>query len=140
MYSTLLSKIQTTLEACDKLQVIYNYPEMKIEGYPAALYYATNFDNGYLTAAENLRAYDFQIYIAQEAEKASMTQAVNTILAPAVDQVLDQFDEDWSQGAIDGHRVWWELTNGGQFFTEQNSGGIVVSFELNLKINVVVNI
>jgi hypothetical protein len=135
MYATLLPKIQTTLEACDKLNdKVYNYPIKDFPGYPCAYYIPTVFENEFLTNAENLKGYNFKIYIIQEMKKAGNQNAINTILAEAVDQIMAQFDEDWNQGTLDGHRIWWKLNTGDWGFAD-NEAGRVVFAELNLIVN-----
>ena len=136
MFATLLPKIQATLEKCLLISKIYNYPIETFEGYPCVYYIPTNFDNNYLSSNENIKGYNFKIFVIQEMKKAGNQVAINTILAGVVDQIIAQFDEDWNQGTLDGHRIWWALNAGDWGFADEKSGRVVFA-ELNLTVNLV---
>lgn len=138
MYTTLLPKIQTTLAKCDKISRIYNYPIKTFEGYPCVMYLPTNFDNDYLTTAENIKGYNFKLFVIQEMGVAGNQASINTILAGVVDQIIAQFDEDWNQGTLEGHRIWWRLNAGDWGFADEKAGRVVFA-ELNLTVNLMTN-
>lgn len=138
MYGTLLPKIETTLNKCNKLADIKNYPVEEFGSYPTAMYFPVNSNNEYWSNEENRKEYRFSIFIVQEMNVRSRKEAINTVLANAVDQVQEQFDEDWDQGTLDGHRIFWTLTNGNWFFSEEDTGRMVTA-ELTLKADLITN-
>lgn len=138
MFSILIPKIKTTLESVSELAVVYDYPESKYTGYPAAIFFPVAFDNQFLTNEENLKGFNFKIVIITESKVKGTQNASNVVLAKAVDAVISQFDQDWSQGALDGHRIWWKL-NAGDWAMSVEQDSKMVYAELNLIVNLMTN-
>lgn len=118
MWETLISQIKTTLDELtgsgNPLAYVYDFPQTKIEGYPAALFFPSNFSNRYDSTVENAKEYQFSIFLLLETEIAGMQTSYNTIMPALLDQVIAKIDEDWDGGqtTIGSHRIWWTLGSG----------------------------
>lgn len=118
MWETLISQIKTTLDELtgsgQPIAYVYDYPETKLQGYPAAIFFPSDFTNIYDGNQENKKEYQFSIFLLLETKVAGKQQAYNTIMPALLDQVIAKIDEDWNGGttAIGGHRVWWTLSSG----------------------------
>ena len=135
MYTTLINKIQETLEKIDSISKIYSYPATKLEGYPAVVFRPSDFENSFSSNAENFKIYKFLAWIIVSAESKSMKDVFETILPTAVDDVVAQFDEDWNGGTIDGHRCWIIVDNG-IWATDSTEDGQTAYAELNITIKI----
>jgi len=138
MYTTLINKIETTLEKVDSVQEIYNYRTTKVDGYPAVVFTPDSMDNSFETVTENFKVYRFRIWIWVSAEVKSMEDVNNSILPNVVDDVVAQFDEDWDGGTINGHRCW-VLMNSGIWDTVDSESGKAAYAEMTLSIKVITN-
>jgi hypothetical protein len=141
MFSEIMSKIGTTLNGLTgsgkPLQVVYNYPVDDISGYPCAIYYPVAFDNTFLTNAEDMKGCKFKIFIVMETKIEGVSGAY-TLMGTVLDTVIGEFDEKWSQGSIEGHRVWWKISNG-DWALSNTKTGLVLSAELDLIANLITN-
>lgn len=138
MFKTLIANIKTTLDKVTELAYVYDYPVVNLDGYPSAIFYPVSVDNSYITNAENLKAYNFKIFVIVEMTIKDKQTAFNTILSGAVDAVIAQFDEDWDGGTIGGHRAWYELNSGDWYSNEVTDGQQGIA-ELNLTVNLMTN-
>lgn len=141
-YHTILQKIGVTVNALTgsgkPISKVYGYPKENLAGYPAIVYYPISFDNNYLTNAENLKGYAFKVFVVCEATQKNIAEVFTDILPKAVDAVIEKFDEDWSQGSLDGHRVWWKLQTGNWTITPTEKGAECVA-DLTLIVNLITN-
>ena len=113
MYTTLISKIDTTLDKVDKISKIYNYPETKLKGFPAVLFRPDTFENSFESVKENFKIYRFSMWVVVSSDETkTMEDVFGTILPDVVDDIVAQFDEDWDGGTIDGHRCWIKIDSG----------------------------
>lgn len=138
IYPAILAKIQDTLEKCTKIKKIYNYPVTDIKGYPAAIYYPDNMNNGFETNEQNMKLYDFSLFIVVNTGSKSIDEVYQTVMPNAVDEVIENFDSDWDYSTIDGHRVWQKL-NTGAWDVGAFDKGITVTASLNLQIKLLTN-
>lgn len=138
IYPTILSKIQTILESCEKVKKIYNYPVTNVEGYPAVIYFPINLDNSFETTQENFKIYEFGIWIAVSTGNIGIDEIYQRIMPNVIDEVIERFDSGWDFNTIDGHRVWQKLTTG-TWETENSDKGIIVTANLNLQIKLLTN-
>jgi hypothetical protein len=137
MFTSLISNVNTVLNSVTELAFVYNHQlkEDQVDGFPCAIFYPVAFDGHYLSNQENLEGYKFKIFIIAEANVKTLQAAVNTILAPAVDAVIEQFRADWNQGVTsEGHRIWWNLETGA-WQTSIEADGAVAFTEFDLTIN-----
>ena len=140
MFHTLISKINTALSEVTSVQEYYDYPETKISGYPAVVFFANDFQNNFDSTAENSKVYNFSIFVLQETKTATIKTVYKTIMPKVLDDIIAKFDSTWSQGASTaGHRIWWTMT-GGTWAVVQGQDGEMVQAELNLQINVNTNL
>jgi hypothetical protein len=118
MWTTLIENIKTTLDTLtgsgQPLQVVYDYPEPNITGYPVAIFFPASFTNAYDSNVENKKAYSFSIFLLTETRRLGLQTAYNTAMPELVDAVIAKFDEDWNQGQtiVGEHRVIWTLESG----------------------------
>ncbi len=118
MWETLISQINATLTELtgsgNPLAYVYSYPNPKLEGYPAALFFPSNFSNAYDSNQENAKEYQFSIFLLLETKVAGLETSYNTIMPALLDQVIAKIDEDWNGGqtTIGNHRIWWTLGSG----------------------------
>lgn len=136
MLATIISNLKTNLEAVTQLAVVYDRPLDENEhptGYPAVVFFPDSFNNEFLTNKENLRGYNFAIYVITEANVKTVSQAT-TILANAVDAIIDKFDTVWNGGTIENHRVWQKVTQGRWEYSITDTGVTIIA-PLNLIVN-----
>lgn len=118
MWKTLIENIKATLDELtgsgQPLQVAYDYPRKDLEGYPAALFFPSSFENGYDSNTENKKTYSFSIFLLTETKVMGLQNSYNTAMPDLVDAVIAKFDEDWNQGqtTVGAHRVWWVIESG----------------------------
>ena len=140
MYATLITNIKSILDTLtgvgQKLSVVYDHPLNKgdtISGYPAVVFYPVAHENAFMSNEENFKEYRFKVFVLVECEVASIENVFKTILAEAVDDVVQKFDDEWNGGVISGHRVWYRMTSG-DWYLDQEESGLVATAELNLLI------
>ena len=138
MYTTLIDKIEETLEKVDKIAKIYAYPVSKIEGYPAVIFQPADFENSFSTSNENYKIYKFKMWVIVNGEKKSMKKIFATVLPNVVDDIIAQFDEDWDSGTIEGHRCWVKVDSG-YWTTDSTQDSQTAYAELDLVIKVLTN-
>jgi len=133
MWSTLITNIKTVLDNVSELSRVYDYNISKIGGFPCAIYQPLAFENTFMTNNENFKEYNFRITIIAETKVKNKRQALIDVLAPTVDAVIAQFDQDWDGGQIDGHRIWYRISGGDWGFDEISQGEILFA-DINLAI------
>lgn len=137
MFETLISKVQTTLNACTKVQQVFMYPEKNYTKFPAVCAYPSNFENSFETTDENMKMYRFSIWVMIAATKQKgLNDIFTTVMPKTLDNIIATFDEQWDQGvSADGKRIW-QLINFGVTGTDQYQDGQVAYTELELLIKV----
>jgi len=145
MFTTLIPAIKAVLDtltgAGQPFTSIYDRPLAKdetIEAYPAVVFYPVAVTNEFMTNVENSKQYDFKVFVMTEVEVAGIATAFNTILAGAVDDVIQKFDDEWDGGVVSGHRVWYRLESGDWYLTQEQNG-LLATAELNLQIKLATN-
>lgn len=140
MLATLITNIKSSLQAVTELSVVYERPlgeNEQFTGFPAVVFYPDNFTNEFLTNAENLRGYNFAMFVVTEANVKSIADAT-TIMANAVDAILAKFDNVWDGGVSNGHRIWQRLSQG-RWEYQITETGVTIIAPLNLLVNVATN-
>lgn len=139
--ATLITNINTILSSVTNLAVVYNRPLDENEhptGYPAAVFFPDTFNSEFLSTAENLRGYNFVIYIITEANIKTVSQAT-TIMAKTVDAVMDAFDSSWNGGTTnENHRIWQRISQGRWEYSISEAGVTIIA-PLNLIVNLATN-
>lgn len=145
MWETLIPAVKAILDtltvAGKPLAVVKDRPLIDgetLEAFPAVVFFPSSGENEFMTNDENRKEYAFKIYVMAECEVAGIETAFNTLLASSVDEVTAKFDEAWDGGTIDGHRVWYRLTDGDWGLSQEQNGLIAVA-ELNLLVKLATN-
>jgi len=133
MYETLLSKIDTTLGKIALVKDKFHYPKTKLTKYPSVFYFPAGFENSFETNSENFKIYRFTLMVIVGANQTTLSNSID-VLAKTVQAIMSQFDEDWNQGVIDGHRVWVKLDSGEPWQVSEEQDGIEVHATLNVEI------
>ena len=92
-FAHIRNQLKTKLQALPQLQNVYDYPNNKFSGYPAGVIRSMGNDSDYETVCENERHYVFTVYIYQEKEFLSESQARRRVESLA-DLIIDTFDKD----------------------------------------------
>jgi len=142
MFTTLNTKISSTLASVTELAVVYDRPLAQGEvftGYPAAVFYYTGLRNSFETNQENLKEYLYTIVLVTETQVKGMDAAHGTVMAGLLDAVMEKFDANWDQGASsEGHRIWWKADDVTMGIFEEHTG-LLISATINLTIKVITN-
>lgn len=133
MYETLLAKIQTTLDSIPRVKQSFNFPKTKITAYPAVFYFPAGFENTYETNAENFKIYRFNMVVMVGVPQKGMEESAD-VLARTVSAIIAQFDEDWNQGVIDGHRAWAKIDSSESWQVSEEQDGLEMYATLNVEI------
>lgn len=123
MFSTIIQRLQATLETVSELEVVYPYPETEVSGYPAAVIYPVRFDNQFHSSAQNFKQYQFAIAVIQETSQAGVKAVYTQIMPGVLDAIMEAIDADWNGNVVDGGRVWYTLETGDWTFTTESPGG-----------------
>jgi len=95
------SKIKSKLQTISGIGVVYDFPWVQFEAYPAATITPSGFSSNYETRTENQRVYKFIIRLfhsidvitAKETEKERVQEAVR-IIRGKMDTIVNEFDKD----------------------------------------------
>ena len=134
MYEELITKINTTLGEVTQVKEIFSTPETKIAKFPAVFFKPDGFENAFETNTENMKTYRFLMIVLVGANQKSIEDVFGTVLPKTVDEIVAQFDEDWDQGTISGHRVWAKIDSAGPWEVDEEQDGRIAWAPLNLEI------
>lgn len=125
---TKLDEIKTNFP--DAIQVIYDYVESGISGYPAVLIESQSMGSDFGSQAQNLRTYKFSLTIHQTYEDAGRDEASKRIDA-TVDTIINELDEDFTLGGA----VTQILPVGAnKTFIEDSEAGKKIVFEIDIEL------
>lgn len=129
MYSTLINKIKTTLEAVTEIKEVFPYPigESKLTQYPSAIFYPVGVDNEFHTNEENFKQYNFSCYLVTTTKGITKELLFTRTLPNLLDAVMEQFDQDWSVDS--SNRIWQRVSFGNWGMTEEGNEAVI---ELNI--------
>ena len=133
IYRELNSRIKTILESVTKIKSIYAYPATKIDTYPSAIFYPSNFENTFETTGDNFKIYGYKLWIVVNSEGTTVEDVFDTVMPNVVDSILEALDSGWSFTSIDGHRVWCKV-NTGLWSVSEEQAGVEVTAEIDLSI------
>lgn len=136
MYTTLISKIKTTLEAVTNVKEVFSIPKTKITKYPAVFFKPIGFTNDFETNKENSKTYRFTMMVIVGAQQTTLDNVFNTVLPNTVDAILAKFDEDWDGGTIDGHRCRIKIDSADAWEISGEQDGLEAYAPLNVEIRV----
>lgn len=97
-FVSLRTYLLTKLTAISSLQNVDDHHKTITSGFPACTFEPSQNENDYLTNAENIRKYGFQIIVHQEVSSGGTDNAVG-VLAAAVDAIITALDADFTLGA-----------------------------------------
>lgn len=115
-WTTLRTAIESKLNTLDKLGTVKDYHTDSLDSFPAATFEPSGNSNNFITNTDNFRGYAFDIVIHQEMGNIGQDEALR-ILAAAVDQVIEAFDQDFQLGGASDFNLplpssWGEYTSG----------------------------
>ncbi len=97
MFTTLLNKIVTILEANSLFQEVYNYEAQKFNGDPVAVVSPSGNESDYNTTNANERtyAYSLKLFVSRTARQGDKDKEAERVLRELIDSVMDDFDSDF---------------------------------------------
>lgn len=135
MYETLISKVQATLAQVPNVKDVFSVPKTKLTKFPAVFFKPSGFTNTFETQSENMAIYRFMmIVLVGTNSHLTPSDAFATVLPHTVDAIIAQFNQDWDQGTIDGHRVWVKIDSADAWELSEEEDGIVAYAPLNVEI------
>lgn len=134
MYQTLISKITTTLGNVSNVKDVFTTPKTKITKYPAVFFKPVWFQNSFETQSENMATYRFLMMVLVGANGTTVENAFGTVLPNTVDAIIAQFNQDWNQGTIDGHRVTVKIDSADEWQVSEEQDGLVCYAPLSVEI------
>ena len=135
MYATLLAKIKSTLSSVTKVKQYSNVPGTQINNYPYVFFKPSGFTSSFETNVENANVYNFLLVVIIGTEGTTAENVFDTVLPNVVDAIVDQFDADWNQGTVDGHRVRVLINTADAWELAEEQDGLVAYAPLNLEIS-----
>jgi hypothetical protein len=125
MWESIISKVNTTLEGIGEIKEVFSYPlQGNPKKFPAVVYYPVSMvQNDFNSQADNFKLYTVSISIIVSLSGTTIRQVYSTILPKISDKLVQEFDEKWNMGTVDGHRVWCRLSTGDISYSQEQSGG-----------------
>jgi len=103
MFSIILNKIVSILEANTLIRETFSYEVELFKGTPSAVVIPSSNESDYNTTQENIRVYAYSIKLFVNRDKISKTKA-DKMLRDLVDSVIDDFDKDYTFTGIENPR------------------------------------
>lgn len=128
--ATIRSAIKTKLDAISSISFVYDHSRAVFEGYPAVVFELFDFENSFLTTADNLQTYTFRITIFQETKIQGLDSATD-LVDTVQNDIIIALEGDFS---LTGEVVWCNPTLGDREITETGQG-LVVTQDIDLKCN-----
>jgi len=142
MYATLIQKIKDTLDHISSVSQYGTTPGEEITGYPYVFFKPDGFINEFETGSENAVVYNFLmvVVVSTEGQGGSADHAFSTVLPSVVDDIVAQFNQDWDQGTIDGHRVRVLIDTASAWEMSEEEDGLQAYAPLNIQIRTLTEI
>jgi len=142
MYQLLIAKIKATLTATTGVESFSTVPGSEITSYPHVFFKPDGFGNEFSSGQENEMIFNFIMIVMVSAEGigGSPGKAFDETLPYVVDQIIAQFNADWDQGTIDGHRVRSLVDSASAWELSEESKGLVAYAPLSLQIKMQVDV
>ena len=103
MWNTLRTKILQKLAAQTgtgkPLVSVFDNHQDDFEGFPVATFEPTSKEEGFLSTAENVETYTFEIVVHQEMEKVGAGEAIR-IVGDCLDAIASDFRSDFTLGGL----------------------------------------
>lgn len=140
MYSTLITKIKTTLAGVSNVKDYFSVPKSKLEKFPCVFFKPMGITNTFETSQENFKIYRFlMIVMAGGVKQTTPENLFDTVLPNTIDAIVAAFDENWNVGTIDGHRAWVKIDSADAWELSDEEDGLVAYAPLNLEIKLLSN-
>lgn len=124
MYNTITAHIKSILDNIDAIQAVYPYPLAGSSAKsPYVIFFPDSVENVYNTTADNLKTYQYKLWVAVNLSGTDENAVFTSILPNAVDKVLEAFDSNWSH-QIDSHRAWLIIGSGSWGLSEENKSKV----------------
>lgn len=96
---TLIDNLHTLISEVDGIQSVSKYPELDIAGYPAVFIADSEVPGDYQSSQDNIRIYAFKIWILNQYDQGSFTDAVDAVrdLADLITNKIDEQESPNSQ-------------------------------------------
>lgn len=125
MWTTILNKLQTTLEGITQVKEVIPYP---IQGnpskYPAVVFYPVSMvSNDFNSTKDNFKIYTVNISVILSIGGTTVKKIYTETMPKIADKVVQELDEAWNFGTIDGHRCWARASTGEITYTQEQAGG-----------------
>ena len=98
MFTILLNKIVSILEANTLIQEVHNFEAQKFDGDPVAIVSPSGNESDYTTTNinERLYAYSVKLFVSRTARDGDSDKEADRVLRNLVDSVLDDIDKDFT--------------------------------------------
>lgn len=142
MYAILIQKIKDTLTATTDVQSFSTVPGEAITQYPHVFFKPDGFTNEFHTGQENEITYSFLMIVMVSAEGVggSADKAFAQVLPVVVDAIVAQFNQDWDQGVVGGHRVRALVDSAASWQLSEEDKGLVAYAPLSVQIKALVDV
>lgn len=135
MYEQLIAKVQATLGNVQRVKDVFSTPKTKLTKFPAVFFKPAAFANEFETGQENMATYRFlMLVLVGTGKNMTAEDAFGTILPKTVDEIIAQFNADWNQGTIDGHRVRVKVDSADEWQVSEEQDGLIAYAPLNVEI------
>lgn len=137
IYKTLHTAIKSILDGAETIKQVIGYPTASLNKYPAVVFFPSGVSNVFSTTAENFREYKFKMFVVAGVDQTTMKKVFEDVMSKACDDVLAEFDENWSLNSIDGKRTWIRIDSG-NWGVEKTDKGLLATaeFEIIIKLSV----
>lgn len=127
------AQLKTLLQTVTELQVVYDYRNSTIEGYPAVIFDMTNEEGTMLDDANNVRVITFTLWIICELpiKGEDLAKTILDNATKAVINVLEDRDNATLGGTVD-----WTMPAMGQRAEVASPEGNTIYQEIRLRCNV----
>ena len=126
-FTSIRSALKTILDGISEIQVVFDYHEENLTGFPAVTFDVAEEAGQFITNKENLRTITFQINIYQEVKVITENEA-KRILDVVSDAIITAIESDFNlSGTVDyclplaGPRGRFETPDGSSVFIQQLS-------------------
>lgn len=133
MYTTLITKINATLDKVTRVKDHFTSPKSNLTEFPAVFYKPSGLENTFETQNENYKVYRFIMIVMIGTGGTTIEEAFGTVLPKVVDDIIAQFDQDWSS-TINGHRVSTKIDSADAWEVSEEQEGKIAYAPLSLEI------
>jgi hypothetical protein len=125
--STIRAAINAKLLTVATIGVVYDHNVSKVSKYPAAMFDTVDYDNEFLTTAENLRSYTFRITLLAETKHKGLDGAKD-LLDTVQNDIIIALESDITLGGV----VSWCEPTLGERELEDTPQGLVVTQDVDI--------